>query len=69
MKNLLTNLPFAILVAMALLAAGSACFAATVDTPAQWVGALATGLASGLGGVYVGTVARFRRQHDRKPRD
>jgi hypothetical protein len=58
--KLFTTLPVAILVSIGALVAGSACFAATVGSPAQWIGALTSGLATGLSGMYVGTVARRR---------
>lgn len=62
MMKVLTSVTFATVVAIALLVAGSACFAATVGTPAQWSGALASGVAVGLSGLYVGTMARRRHR-------
>ncbi|PYY37830.1 hypothetical protein DEJ16_05710 [Curtobacterium sp. MCJR17_055] len=60
-----TTRTFAIVVSIGAIVAGSACFAATVGTPAQWIGVLISSLATGLSGMYVGTVARHR---SRKPR-
>jgi pheromone shutdown protein TraB len=60
-----TTLAFAILVSVGAIVAGSACFAATVGTSAQWIGVLISSLATGLSGMYIGTVARHR---SRKPR-
>jgi hypothetical protein len=60
-----TTLPVAIIISIGALVAGSACFATTAGTPAQWIGALASGLATGLSGVYVGTVARRRNRNTR----
>ncbi len=57
-----TSVTFAVIVSIGLLVAGSACFAATVGTSAQWCGSLASGVAVGLSGLYVGTMARRRNQ-------
>ena len=57
-----TSLTFAIVVAIALLVAACVYAAATIDTAAQFSGALAVGIASGAGGCWVGTVARIRRR-------
>lgn len=65
--SVLTNVWFAVAVAVVLLVAGSAFFSSTVDTPSQWVGAALNGLAVGASGVYVGTTARRRRRrHTRR---
>lgn len=60
--RMLTNVWIAVTIAVGLLAAGSAIFAHTVDTPLQWLGALANGIAVGASGVYVGTTVRRRRR-------
>ncbi|PZE87082.1 hypothetical protein [Curtobacterium sp. MCBD17_032] len=60
-----TTLTLAIVVSVGAIVAGSACFAATVGTSAQWIGVLVSSLTTGLSGMYVGTVARHRY---RKPR-
>jgi hypothetical protein len=56
------SVTFAVVVSVGVLVAGSAYFAATLGTPAQWSGPLASGLSAGLSGVYVGTTARWRRR-------
>ncbi|WP_069712681.1 DUF2530 domain-containing protein [Curtobacterium sp. ER1/6] len=65
--SVLTNVWFAVAVAVVLLVAGSAFFSSTVDTPYQWVGAALNGLAVGVSGVYVGTTARHPRRRDTRP--
>jgi ABC-type uncharacterized transport system permease subunit len=62
MVKVFTTLPFAIIVSIGAIIAGSACFAATAGTPSQWIGALVSALATALSGMYVGTVARRRRR-------
>lgn len=62
--RLLTNVWFAVAVAVGLLVAGSAYFASTVDTPGQWTGALVNAVAVGASGVYVGTMIRLRRRRN-----
>jgi hypothetical protein len=66
MVKVCTALPFAIVVSIGAIVAGSACFAATAGTSAQWVGVLASSLATGSSGMYVGTVARRRRRNVRR---
>lgn len=60
---LLTNVWFAVAVAVGLLVAGSAYFASTVDTPVQWAGVLVNAVVSMAGGMYVGTMIRRRRRN------
>lgn len=62
--TIVTSVTFATVVAVGMLVAASAYFAATMGTPRQWSGALASGVAVGLSGIYVGTMAR-RRHRDR----
>ncbi len=50
MLRLLTNVWFAVAVAVGLLVAGSAYFASTVDTPGQWTGAVVNSVAVGASG-------------------
>jgi hypothetical protein len=67
--KVVTSVTFAVAVSVGLLVAGSAYFTATLGTPAQWSGPLASGLSAGLGGVYVGTTARrrLRRRRTHRP--
>lgn len=58
--RVLTSVPFAIIVSIGALVGGSACFAATMDTPSHWIGVLASSVATGASGIYVGTVTRLR---------
>jgi hypothetical protein len=58
--RVLTSARFAIVVSIGALVGGSACFAATTGTPAHWIGVLASSVATGLSGMYVGTAARLR---------
>ncbi|MCM3503939.1 hypothetical protein M3666_02255 [Curtobacterium sp. ODYSSEY 48 V2] len=64
MLKILTNVWFAVAVAVGLLVAGSAYFASTVDTPGQWTGALVNAVAVGASGMYVGTMIRRRRRRN-----
>jgi len=58
--RVLTSVRFAIIVSIGALVGGSACFAATSGTPSHWIGVLASSVATGASGIYVGTVARLR---------
>lgn len=60
--RLIVSVPFAVGVAVVLIATASAISAATEGTPHRLAGAIATGLAVGLSGMYVGTVVRVRRK-------
>ncbi|QCR42183.1 hypothetical protein C1N91_00205 [Curtobacterium sp. SGAir0471] len=64
MLRLLTNVWFAVAVAVGLLVAGSAYFASTVDTPGQWTAAVVNSIAVGASGAYVGTMIRRRRRRN-----
>jgi ABC-type enterobactin transport system permease subunit len=60
------NVWFAALVGAVLLLAASACFAATLGTPHQWLGSVANAVAVGVGGTYLGTTIRRRRRRRRR---
>jgi hypothetical protein len=61
--KVLTNIVFAAAVSVGMLVAGSAYFAATLGTSAQWSGPLASGVSAGLSGMYVGSAARRRHRN------
>lgn len=60
--EVLRSVWFAALVGAVLLLAASACFAATLGTPHQWLGSIANAVAVGVGGTYLGTTIRRRRR-------